>query len=62
MKWALILFDSVEKSRIVKILYLDRMADIAYICGEPAQRLSNLYHGIIRPSGVLRFIHIEQVG
>ena len=61
MRWALILFDSPEKCHIVRVLYFDRMRDLAYVCGHPAQRMSNLFHGMVRATGVLQYIHIEQV-
>jgi hypothetical protein len=58
MRWYLVLFETLNKERIVQVMSFDTMSELAYVFGDTAQRLSNLYHGMLKAQGAMRYIHI----
>ena len=59
-RWRLILFTSPDKHEIIKSIPARTMSDIAYLLGETTQRVSNLYHGMLKPVGALRMCEIHR--
>ena len=52
------MFETLNKERIVQVMSFDTMSELAYVFGDTAQRLSNLYHGMLKAQGAMRYIHI----
>tara|TARA_R110001592_G_scaffold78043_2_gene234451 strand:- start:542 stop:754 length:213 start_codon:yes stop_codon:yes gene_type:complete len=58
--WYLILFDSVEKSNVFKVLECKSIKEMSYYLGVDNQIISNFYHKQIKPRGVLKYCNITQ--
>ena len=58
--WYLILFDSVEKSNVFKVLECKSIKEMSYYLGVKPQILRNYYHKQIKDRGILRYCKITQ--
>lgn len=56
--WTLILFEDESKTKIIDILYLTTMANIAYILDIDNNVCSNTFHQLIQPKGLLKLVTI----
>ena len=60
-KWYLILFYDEEKTTIYKILRFENIRQMSYIIGLNQQIVSNFYHKLIKPRGVLKLCSIVPI-
>lgn len=51
--WILYLFTDITKSEIFKIMEFKSVKDIAYVLNMKPQIISNYFHGLIKPRGIL---------
>ena len=58
--WYLILFDSVEKSNVFKVLECKSIKEMSYYLDLEPSIISNYYHGQIKARGVLEYCSITQ--
>ena len=59
-KWVLYLFEDKEKSDILKIMEFRTIKDIAFVLDMEQQIISNWFHGLIHPRGILKFCVLYQ--
>ena len=52
--WILYLFTDSNKSEIFKIMEFKSIKDIAYVINMDPQVISNYFHGLIKPRGILK--------
>tara|TARA_R110000744_G_scaffold169809_2_gene287847 strand:- start:269 stop:478 length:210 start_codon:yes stop_codon:yes gene_type:complete len=52
--WVVYLFESEEKTNIFKIMEFRSVNDISFCFDVPAQTISNCFHGLIKPRGILK--------
>jgi hypothetical protein len=60
MAWVLEIFTTLDKTEILKVYEFMTMGDIAYVLNLKSSVISNYYHGLIKPRGVLKYINIYQ--
>jgi hypothetical protein len=53
-KWVLYLFEDKEKSDLFKIMEFRTIKDLAYVLDIEQQIISNWFHGLINPRGILK--------
>ena len=58
--WYLYLFEDEEKTEIFKIMKFNTMNEMSAVVGMPSNILSNYFHGLIKPRGVLKYCLIYQ--
>lgn len=58
--WYLTIFYDEEKTNVFKSLPFNTIREIAYILNMKPQVVSNYYHKLIRPRGVLKYCNITQ--
>lgn len=58
--WYVYLFEELSHTNIFKIMKFDTIKDVSYVMGVPAQTISNYFHGLIRPRGVLKYCVLYQ--
>ena len=58
--WYLILFSNKEKSMIFKVLECRSVVEMGYYLNLKPQTISNFYHKLIKPRGVLEYCGITQ--
>ena len=58
--WYLILFTDETKQNIFKVINCDSMVVMGYYLGVKPQLLSNFYHKLTKPRGILNLISITQ--
>lgn len=58
--WVCEVFSTFEKEVLLKVYEFPTMSEVSYVLGMPASVISNYYHRLIRPRGVLRYINIYQ--
>ena len=58
MKWHVMIFGDVQKTRVVKVVTLPTMKDVSYVVGESVQSVSNYFHNLIRARGALEYVCI----
>jgi hypothetical protein len=51
--WILYLFTDVKKTEIFKIMEFNSIKDIGYVLNIQPQIISNYFHGLIKPRGIL---------
>lgn len=59
-RWVVYLFDSHEKTNIIKIMEFKSVREIEAVFDIPAQTISNCFHGLIKPRGMLKNCSIFQ--
>jgi hypothetical protein len=52
--WVLWLFEDEDKSDLFKIMEFKTIKDIGYVLGLEPQLISNWFHGLINPRGILK--------
>ena len=58
--WYVYLFEEITHTNIFKIMKFDTIKDVSYVMGVPAQTISNYFHGLIHPRGVLKYCVLYQ--
>lgn len=58
--WILILFTSIDKKDIFKIFELNSVKEMSYLLDVKPQIISNFYHNLINPRGILKYCIILQ--
>ena len=58
--WYLILFTDETKQNIFKVINCDSMVVMGYYLDVKPQLLSNFYHKLTKPRGILNLISITQ--
>jgi len=52
--WVLYIFDDDNKKEIFKIMEFKTIKELSYVIGVSPTIISNWYHGLINPRGVLK--------
>ena len=52
--WVLWLFEDEDKTDLFKIMEFKTIKDIGYVLGLEPQLISNWFHGLINPRGILK--------
>ena len=58
--WYLTIFYNEEKSEVFKTFKFNTIKEISYILDMKPQVISNFYHKLIKPRGVLKYCNITQ--
>ena len=58
--WVLYLFENEEKSDLLKIMEFRTIKEIAYVIDIESQTISNTFHGLIKPRGILKKCSLYQ--
>ncbi len=58
--WIIYLFEEPEKINILKIMEFRSVIEISEVFDVPAQTISNCFHGLIKPRGILKNLVIFQ--
>ena len=58
--WILYLFENSDKREILKIMEFKTIKDISYVLGVEAPIISNWFHGLINPRGILNNCVLHQ--
>ena len=53
-RWVVYLFTSEEKKDILKIMEFRSINEISVVFDIPSQTISNCFHGLIKPRGMLK--------
>tara|TARA_R100000654_G_scaffold31724_2_gene56684 strand:+ start:744 stop:950 length:207 start_codon:yes stop_codon:yes gene_type:complete len=59
-KWVLYLFEDKDKSDLLKIMEFRTIKDIAFVLDLDQQIISNWFHGLINPRGILKYCVLYQ--
>ena len=52
--WVLYLFEDGDKKELFKIMEFKTIKDLSYVLGIEPTIISNWYHGLINPRGILK--------
>ena len=58
--WILYLFEDETKTEIFKIMEFKSIREISYVFDIERQIISNFYHGLILPRGILKNVVLYQ--
>jgi len=58
--WILYLFESNEKTDLLKIMEFKTIKDVSFVLGVDASVISNWFHGLIHPRGILKNCVLHQ--
>tara|TARA_Y100001972_G_scaffold91006_1_gene111384 strand:+ start:173 stop:376 length:204 start_codon:yes stop_codon:yes gene_type:complete len=58
--WILYLFENDEKKELFKIMEFKTIKDISFVLGIDAPVISNWFHGLINPRGILKNCVLHQ--
>ena len=58
--WILYLFENDEKKELFKIMEFKTIKDVAFVLGIDAPVISNWFHGLINPRGILKNCVLHQ--
>ena len=58
--WYLYLFETETHTDIFKIMKFDTIKDVGYVLDIPPQVISNYFHGLIKPRGILKYCVLYQ--
>ena len=58
--WILYLFESNEKTDLLKIMEFKTIKDVSFVLGVDASIISNWFHGLIHPRGILKNCVLHQ--
>tara|TARA_R100001443_G_scaffold104198_2_gene112783 strand:- start:991 stop:1194 length:204 start_codon:yes stop_codon:yes gene_type:complete len=58
--WILYLFESEEKTDLVKILEFKTIKEVSFVLGMNPSVISNWFHGLIHPRGILKSCVLQQ--
>lgn len=60
MTWILFVFYDTERTDLIKQITFNNIKEIAYVSGLKSQTISNYYHDLIKPRGLLRYCILYQ--
>tara|TARA_R100000773_G_C4129931_1_gene61269 strand:+ start:37 stop:240 length:204 start_codon:yes stop_codon:yes gene_type:complete len=58
--WILHLYTDEKKEELVKVMEFQTIKDISYVLAIDSQIISNYFHGLIKPRGVLKYCVLYQ--
>ena len=58
--WILYLFENDEKRELLKIMEFKTIKDVAFVLDVNAAVISNWFHGLINPRGILKNCVLHQ--
>ena len=58
--WFLFVFKDTEKIELYKILKFNKIKDLSYVVGLEPTIVSNYFHNLIKPRGLLNYCYIYQ--
>jgi len=58
--WILYLFESKDKTDLLKIMEFKTIKDVSFVLGVDASVISNWFHGLIHPRGILKNCVLHQ--
>ena len=58
--WILYLFESSEKKDLLKIMEFKTIKDVSFVLDVDASVISNWFHGLINPRGILKNCVLHQ--
>tara|TARA_Y100001951_G_C11134085_1_gene179839 strand:+ start:26 stop:229 length:204 start_codon:yes stop_codon:yes gene_type:complete len=58
--WILYLFESNNKTDLLKIMEFKTIKDVAFVLAMDASVISNWFHGLINPRGILKNCVLHQ--
>ena len=58
--WYVYLFETEEKKDIVKIMKFNTISEMSYVLKLESNVLSNFFHSLINPRGILKYCNIYQ--
>ena len=58
--WILYLFETDEKRELLKIMEFKTIKDVSFVLGVDASVISNWFHGLIHPRGILKNCVLHQ--
>tara|TARA_R100001460_G_scaffold82877_4_gene123759 strand:- start:405 stop:608 length:204 start_codon:yes stop_codon:yes gene_type:complete len=58
--WILYLFENDEKRELLKIMEFKTIKDVAFVLDMNAAVISNWFHGLINPRGILKNCVLHQ--
>ena len=58
--WILYLFENDEKKELFKIMEFKTIKDVAFVLGVDPSIISNWFHGLINPRGILKNCVLHQ--
>lgn len=59
-KWVLYLFEDKLKKDLFKIMEFRTIKDLSYVLDMEQQTISNWFHGLINPRGILNYCVLYQ--
>jgi hypothetical protein len=59
-KWVLYLFEDTTKTDLFKIMEFRTIKDLSYVLDIDQQIISNWFHGLINPRGILKYCVLFQ--
>lgn len=60
MTWLLFIFYSTDRKELIKSFTLSSIKEVEYITGVKSQTISNFYHNLIKPRGILKYCILYQ--
>lgn len=61
IEWFLFVFKDTDKSELYKIMKFNKIKDVGYIVDEKPSVVSNYFHNLIKPRGLLKYCYIYQI-
>ena len=58
--WILYLFEGEDKTDLLKIMEFKTIKDVSFVLGVDASIISNWFHGLIHPRGILKNCALHQ--
>jgi hypothetical protein len=58
--WCVYLFEEIEHKNIFKIMKFDTIKEVSFVLNIPPQTISNYFHGLIKPRGILNYCVLYQ--
>jgi hypothetical protein len=58
--WLVHLYEDTSKTNLLKVMEFQTIKDISYVLGIPSQTISNYFHGLIKPRGILNYCIVYQ--
>tara|TARA_R110002110_G_scaffold296713_4_gene510908 strand:- start:296 stop:481 length:186 start_codon:yes stop_codon:yes gene_type:complete len=56
--WSVVFYSNENKSEVVKVLDFTTIKELSYCIETPTPTISNYYHKLIKPRGILKNIDI----
>ena len=58
--WILFIFYDIERKDLIKQISFNSIKEISYVSGLKPQTISNYYHNLIKPRGILKYCILYQ--